>query len=193
MRPRICLSGTALQLTLTLAPSPAAAPSGAFPSRPPHPLLVLLHPSDLIIHPAASSRREELSGRIICQPRFSRPLLDLLSPSSTWPRVSRGSCAETGSTSLPSHSGQTPDMVVLPRCHTGIRLSNPSLPLPDCLTLPTLLSAAPARLSQQWRGRLASQASRSSPAARPIVPLVWACTSRRRTADPFVKLVSYLQ
>lgn len=35
--------------------------------------------------------------------------------------------AETGPSSFPSHSGQTPDVVAMPRCHTDVRLP---LPLP---------------------------------------------------------------
>lgn len=162
-----------------------------FPSRPPPPLLVLLrpsgshHPSRRIVPPRRTFREDHLPTTVFSSSLGPPPTVQYMPPSFT------KQLAETGPTSLPSHSGQTPDMVVLPRCHTGIVRLCP-LPLPDSLPL-TFLSAAPARLSQQWRGLLASQASRSSPAARPIVPLVWACTSRRRTADPFVKLVSYLQ
>lgn len=114
---------------------------GLFPRS--RPSLVLLHPPDLISHPAASCRREELSGRIICQPRFLFPLACHIHTYIHTCSEFHEQLAETGPTSFPSRSGQTPDVVVLPRCHTDVRL-----PLPLPLRLSNFFSA-PARLSQQ--------------------------------------------
>lgn len=128
---------------LTLLPPSSPAPSGHFHLAP-SPLLRAATPSGShtpsrrIVPPRRTFREDHLPTTI------SRPLGPL---TYITPRVSRKQLAETGPTSLPSHSGQTPEMVVLPRCHTDIRL--PSLPLPDCLSL-TFRFSAPARLSQQW-------------------------------------------
>lgn len=65
-----------------------------------------------------------------------------------------------------------------------------SLPIPLSLSNLSFCSCPPIATMAFW----ASQAPRPSPPARPIVPHgLCACTSRRRAADPFVKLVSYLQ
>lgn len=87
---------------------------GHFPLEPP---LVLLHPPDLIPHPAASCRREEVSGRDHLPHDFSFSWASYThAPSFT------KQPAETGPTNVPFHSGQTPDVVVLARRHTDVRL-----------------------------------------------------------------------
>lgn len=108
-----------------LPPPRAATPSGSHTT------------SRRIVPPRITFREDHLPTTI------SRPLgpLTYIAPPSFTKQL-----AETGPTSLPSHSGQTPEMVVLPRCHTDIRLRSPSSRLP----LSNFLFSAPARLSQQW-------------------------------------------
>lgn len=177
LRPR--LSGTTPTSPLT----PPSPPSGTFPSLPPpRPLFVLLHPPDLIPHPAASCRREELSGKDHLPTTDSHSLgpSHIHTPSFTTQLGGNGSNRFTISLGTESRCGR-----IGPMSH---RRQAPSLPLHCLLTFP-FCSRPPIATMVLW----ASQASRPGRPAVLLCAVVCACTSRRRTADPFVKLVSYLQ
>lgn len=69
--------------------------------------------------PPHRAAAKNFPGRIICQPRF----LILLGLLHTYMlRVSRSSRQTQVQPNVPSHSGQTPDVVVLARCHTDVML-----------------------------------------------------------------------
>lgn len=139
---------------------PSPPPSGTFPSRPPSPSSCCYTLRISYLNPPHRAAVKNFPGRIICQPR----ILIFLGPPTYIFRVSRRSWGETGPTSLPSHSGQSPDVVVLARCHTDAR---PSLPVsPTALPLNIFFLFSPAYRNNGLMG-LTSVPSR--PPGCPIV------------------------
>lgn len=123
---RACLWVTSSHLTTS--PPPPPPPSGSFSlSKHPSCCYTLRISYHIPPHRAAAKK---FPGRIICQPRF----LILLPPTYTHAPSFTKLPAETGPTNVPFHSGQTPDVVVLARCHTDVRLPltltlSPTVPL----------------------------------------------------------------
>lgn len=141
LRPRLS-RGDSSHLTTPLLLLLLLRPGHFSLSKPP---FVLLHPPDLIPHPAASCRCEELSGKDHLPttiPHSLGPPTHIHAPSFTKQPADTGPTKCTISLGTDSRCGR-----IGPVSHRRHATSLPQS-LPSCLSLPFL--SVPAGLSQQW-------------------------------------------
>lgn len=168
-----------------LTPPSPPPPSGTFPSRPPSPSSCCYTLRISYLNPPHRAAVKNFPGRIICQPR----ILILLGPSHIHtPSFTTQLWGKRVQPVYHLTRDRVPMWSYWPDVTQTPGSPSPSLPL-HCLLTFSFSSRPPIATMVLW----ASQASHPGRPAVLLRAVVGACTSRRRTADPFVKLVSYLQ